>query len=84
MADSDDGEYVGSDSGDDTHLVARGAAAGKKLSSTHPPGASSVKHGGGSRGNWEVARTWENVVEGEDGTISGTVDGLLEAGKRQR
>ena len=74
MPDSDD-DYVGSDSGDETHVIAR---AGKP--STHPPGAS--KHGG--RGNWEVARTWENVVEGEDGTISSTVDGLLEAGKRQR
>ena len=74
MPDSDD-EYVGSDSGDESHVIAR---AGKP--STHPPGAS--KRGG--RGNWEVARTWENVVEGEDGTISSTVDGLLEAGKRQR
>ena len=42
--------------------------------------------GQGTRGNggWEVTRTWENVVEGEDGTISGTVEGLLEAGKRKR
>lgn len=31
-----------------------------------------------------VARTWENVVEGADGTISSTVEGLLEAGKRKR
>ncbi|KAI1943856.1 hypothetical protein LOZ66_000443 [Ophidiomyces ophidiicola] len=33
---------------------------------------------------FEVARTWETLVEGADGTISATVDGLLEAGKRKR
>ncbi|MCJ1307282.1 hypothetical protein MMC25_000928 [Agyrium rufum] len=53
-----------------------GGDAGKSVK-----GAQS-SHGG--RSNWEVSRTWENVVEGEDGTISGTVDGLLEAGKRKR
>lgn len=74
MPKSDD-EYVGSDSGDDSHV---GARAGKP--STKTRGASER----GGRGNWEVARTWENVVEGEDGTISSMVDGLLEAGKRQR
>ena len=33
---------------------------------------------------WEVSRTWETLVEGADGTISSTVEGLLEAGKRKR
>ncbi|KAM5458451.1 hypothetical protein MaudCBS49596_000365 [Microsporum audouinii] len=33
---------------------------------------------------WEVARTWETLVEGADGTITATVDGLLEADKRKR
>ncbi|KAK2741426.1 hypothetical protein FQN55_008342 [Onygenales sp. PD_40] len=33
---------------------------------------------------WEVSRTWESLVEGADGTISATVEGLLEAGKRKR
>ncbi len=33
---------------------------------------------------WVVTRTWENVVEGADGTISSTIEGLLEAGKRKR
>lgn len=33
---------------------------------------------------WEVSRTWETLVEGADGTINSTVEGLLEAGKRKR
>lgn len=33
---------------------------------------------------WEVSRTWETLVEGVDGTINSTVEGLLEAGKRKR
>ncbi|EER27501.1 TFIIH basal transcription factor complex p47 subunit, putative [Coccidioides posadasii C735 delta SOWgp] len=33
---------------------------------------------------FEVSRTWESLVEGADGTISSTVEGLLEAGKRKR
>jgi transcription initiation factor TFIIH subunit 2 len=33
---------------------------------------------------FEVTRTWENLTEGADGTITGAVDGLLQAGKRQR
>lgn len=34
--------------------------------------------------DFEVSRTWETLVEGADGTISSTVEGLLEAGKRKR
>jgi transcription initiation factor TFIIH subunit 2 len=34
--------------------------------------------------DFEVTRTWENVVEGEDGTISSAVEGMMDAGKRQR
>ncbi|EED15111.1 RNA polymerase TFIIH complex subunit Ssl1, putative [Talaromyces stipitatus ATCC 10500] len=73
MADSDE-EYVGSGSEDeiDAHMVTSGARtrSGRK------------KQRGGA--NWEVSRTWESVVEGADGTISSTVEGLLEAGKRKR
>ncbi|KAL6720196.1 hypothetical protein ACLMJK_002117 [Lecanora helva] len=74
MADSDD-EYVQDISDDEVeaHQVTRGA------------GTSSRATGQGSRGaGWEVTRTWENVVEGADGTISSTVEGFLEAGKRKR
>ncbi|KZZ92657.1 TFIIH basal transcription factor complex p47 subunit [Ascosphaera apis ARSEF 7405] len=40
------------------------------------------KRAGGKQ--FEVARTWETLVEGADGTIKSTVEGLLEAGKRKR
>ena len=74
MIESDD-EYVQDISDDEVeaHQVTRGA------------GAASRATGQGSRGaGWEVTRTWENVVESADGTITSTVDGLLEAGKRKR
>ena len=74
MAESDD-EYVQDISDDEVeaHQVTRGAGPGSRVT------------GQGSRGaGWEVTRTWENVVEGADGTISSTVEGLLEAGKRKR
>ncbi|KAL8679981.1 MAG: hypothetical protein Q9186_003797 [Xanthomendoza sp. 1 TL-2023] len=32
----------------------------------------------------EVRRTWEDVEEGEDGTITKTIDSLLQQGKRKR
>ena len=74
MADSDE-EYVQDISDDEVeaHQVTRGA------------GTSSRATGHGTRGSaWEVTRTWENVVEGADGTINSTVEGLREAGKRKR
>ncbi|KAL9620287.1 MAG: hypothetical protein Q9160_005186 [Pyrenula sp. 1 TL-2023] len=33
---------------------------------------------------FEVSRTWEALEEGADGTITGAVEGLMEAGKRKR
>ena len=74
MADSDD-EYIQGISDDEVeaHQVTRGAGTGSRATAQ------------GSRGaGWEVTRTWENVVEGADGTISSTVEGLLEADKRKR
>ena len=75
MPESDD-DYVqdGSDDEAHTHRVARGTGP-----STRGAGQASRANGG-----WEVTRTWEDVVEGADGTISSTVEGLLEAGKRKR
>ena len=73
-----DDEYVQDDTISDdevdaSHQVTRGAGAGTRAS------------GRGARGGgWEVARTWENLVEGADGTINSTVEGLLEAAKRKR
>lgn len=74
MADSDE-DYVQDISDDDVeaHQVTRGAGGGSRA------------QGHGTRGGgWEVSRTWENVVEGADGTINSTVEGLLEGGKRKR
>jgi transcription initiation factor TFIIH subunit 2 len=72
MADSDE-EYVGDATEDeDDFPVARNdrTRSGKR------------KQRGGAE--WELSRTWETLVEGADGTISSTVEGLLEAGKRKR
>ena len=77
MADSDD-EYVqdASDDDVDSHRVSRAGVGGSVRTA-------GINARGGS-GGWEVTRTWENVVEGADGTISSTVEGLLEASKRKR
>ncbi len=81
MADSD-GEYIDDLSEDEirAHQVTRGATAAAR---------SSRRRGGGQaaqpKARWEdIQRSWDNVVEGADGSISGTVVGLLEAGKRKR
>ncbi|KAL8712805.1 MAG: hypothetical protein Q9220_003013 [cf. Caloplaca sp. 1 TL-2023] len=52
-------------------------------------GARSLRRGGQSQkqaeGNFNVIRrTWEDVEEGADGTITGTIDSLLQQGKRKR
>ena len=74
MADTDD-EYVQDVSDDEVeaHQVTRGAGEGTRATAQGKKG-----------GAWEVTRTWENVVEGADGTINSTIDGLFEAGKRKR
>lgn len=76
MADSDE-EYVAEASGDeaDAHQVIRGAARGTRSRGARQRGTAQ---------EWEVTRTWESLVEGADGTINSTVEGLLEAGKRKR
>ncbi|MCJ1410494.1 hypothetical protein MMC19_004579 [Ptychographa xylographoides] len=76
MPDSDD-DYIQDISDDDTgtHQVNRSAGP-----STRKKAAQNARATTG----WEVTRTWENVTEGADGTISSTVEGLLEAGKRKR
>ncbi|KAJ5576345.1 RNA polymerase TFIIH complex subunit Ssl1 [Penicillium sp. DV-2018c] len=72
MADSDE-EYVGEVTEDEDDLqVNRG----------DDPRAKKRKQRGGAE--WELSRTWETLVEGADGTINSTVEGLLEAGKRKR
>ncbi|KAF4155860.1 hypothetical protein CNMCM6069_007621 [Aspergillus lentulus] len=77
MADSDE-EYVGevSDEENDINGI---RYAGETAPVSRPKRR---KQRGGAE--WEVSRTWETLVEGADGTISSTVEGLLEAGKRKR
>lgn len=72
MADSDE-EYIGDVTEDEDLQGLQSAAASR---------AKRRKQRGGAE--WEVSRTWETLVEGADGTISSTVEGLLEAGKRKR
>lgn len=78
MVESDE-EYTGeiSEDEDESNILSgsRGDTAGASRSKRR-------KHRGGAE--WEVSRTWETLVEGADGTISSTVEGLLEAGKRKR
>lgn len=73
MADSDE-EYIG-DVTEDEDLQGSQSAADSRAKRRR-------KQRGGAE--WEVSRTWETLVEGADGTISSTVEGLLEAGKRKR
>ncbi|KAL4927819.1 TFIIH/NER complex subunit SSL1 [Aspergillus undulatus] len=76
MADSDE-EYIegiSEDEGDDNILQSSRGAAG--------PASKRRKQKGGAE--FELSRTWETLVEGADGTISSTVEGLLEASKRKR
>ncbi|PKY03976.1 TFIIH basal transcription factor complex, subunit SSL1 [Aspergillus campestris IBT 28561] len=77
MADSDE-DYIGelSEDGEENNVVQpRGGSARVSRSRRK-------RQRGGAE--WEVSRTWETLVEGADGTISSTVEGLLEAGKRKR
>ena len=93
MADSD-GEYVGDLSDDDLPVPNLDGAGGHATRSAGPvQGSKSTATRGGDResGNsrrraaWEdIQRSWDTVVEGADGSLSSTVEGLLEAGKRQR
>lgn len=72
MADSDE-EYVGSVSDDEDDLQVTRTDQGQPRKRKQRGGA-----------EWELSRTWETLVEGADGTISSTVEGLLEASKRKR
>ncbi|PIG81226.1 TFIIH basal transcription factor complex p47 subunit [Aspergillus arachidicola] len=77
MGDSDE-EYIGevSEDEDDNNVFLGSRSEGSTSR------AKRRKQRGGAE--WEVSRTWETLVEGADGTISSTVEGLLEAGKRKR
>ncbi|KIX99490.1 uncharacterized protein Z520_05066 [Fonsecaea multimorphosa CBS 102226] len=64
-------EYVADGSDDDLPRAStRGRAAARRANARES--------------NFEVTRTWDLLVEGADGSITGAVEGLLEAGKRKR
>ena len=75
MVNSDD-DYVEGDEDDiEIRSPNRDAPFGTRSRSTRTNKESS---------GFEVTRTWEDLTEGADGTITGAVEGLLQAGKRQR
>ena len=92
MSDSD-GEYVADDLSDDdvrAHVVSTshgtrstGPVRGAVGSSTR--GGDTTGGSNRRRAAWEdIQRSWDTVVEGADGSINATVEGLREAGKRKR
>ncbi|KAB8292312.1 hypothetical protein EYC80_008054 [Monilinia laxa] len=91
MADSD-GEYVDDLSDDDIGAPATvNAGHGTRSTGTAAgPAGSTTKEKATNGGNrrraaWEdIQRSWDTVVEGADGSINSTVEGLREANKRKR
>lgn len=75
MVVSDDDYVEGSDDDIVVPSSSRDAASGTRSKSAR---------GNKDSSGFEVTRTWENLTEGADGTITGAVEGLLQAGKRQR
>lgn len=87
VSDHDLDEIVDDDDDDDDELdtgpAVSASASGPRGRAAASRDARKRKKGRGGA-EWEVSRTWESLVEGADGTISATVEGLLEAGKRKR
>ena len=92
MADSD-GDFVVDSSDDD--IVATGGVGDvhgtRSTDRARGPVSSSTRggdrEGGGTRRRaaWEdIQRSWDTVVEGVDGSINATIEGLREAEKRKR
>lgn len=75
MVDSDDEYIQASDDEIDVRPPGRDGSTNTRSKSNRSNKDSS---------GFEVSRTWENLTEGADGTITGAVEGLLQAGKRQR
>lgn len=93
MADSD-GDYMADDLSDDdidAHLIDGNGHSTRSSGLLRAPIGSKIRGGDREGGNnrrkaaWEdIQRSWDTVVEGADGSINSTVEGLKEAGKRQR
>ena len=93
MSDSD-GEYI-ADDGSDDDIGAHQVSTSHGTRSTAGPvrgAVGSATRGGDTnagtnrrRAAWEdIQRSWDTVVEGADGSINSTVEGLREASKRKR
>jgi transcription initiation factor TFIIH subunit 2 len=91
MSDSD-GEYVADDLSDEDIAAHQVSSHGTRSSGPVRGAAGSTTRGGDTntgtnrrRAAWEdIQRSWDTVVEGADGSINSTVEGLREAGKRKR
>lgn len=90
MADSD-GDYMVDESDDEINANQtshRGSGPGGSRPVRGPSGSNTRGGDGGAprkHAAWEnIQRSWDTVVEGADGSINSTVEGLLEAGKRKR
>jgi transcription initiation factor TFIIH subunit 2 len=84
MSDSDE-EYVHENaSGDELPDVGGVNDYGTRSSGRHGKVRQQVA-AGRSKERWEdIQRSWDLVTEGADGSLAGTVEGLLEASKRKR
>ncbi len=91
MSDSD-GEYVADDFSDEDIAAHQVGRHGTRSTGPVKRAAGSASRGGETntgtnrrRAAWEdIQRSWDTVVEGADGSINSTVEGLREAGKRKR
>ena len=91
MSDSD-GEYVADDISDDDIGAHQVSTHGTRSAGPVRGAAGSGTRGGDTntgtnrrRAAWEdIQRSWDTVVEGADGSINSTVEGLRDAGKRKR
>ncbi|KAI0809515.1 Ssl1-like-domain-containing protein [Xylaria sp. FL0064] len=85
MADSD-GDYQADDASEDEfgdHQVSSGTPLDSRSRSRADKAKKSGRKAG--RAAWEdLQRSWDVVVEGADGTLAGTIEGLAEAQKRAR
>jgi transcription initiation factor TFIIH subunit 2 len=79
---SDDSDFVAGQSEDEAdHVV----AAGTKGMTTRRRAAGARGANSGRKERWEdIQRSWDTVVEGEDGSIEATITGIREKGKRRR
>lgn len=92
MADSDS-DYDAGDLSADEEIAQSSSAHGTRSTGPVPGAAGSSTKGGDTNGGtsrqqraaWEdIQRSWDSVIEGADGTINSTVEGLREANKRKR